>query len=105
MLRVGTITQHHKTPCYLQIPGRFAVQDSTCPFAGRQTGRLKPLIAEITDMSLRTLLTTLLLTCSFSVIAATEVVQLNNRTSADLLPVAQNFIGRDGKVGAYGNQL
>ncbi|MCU1753182.1 secretin N-terminal domain-containing protein [Pseudomonas sp. 6D_7.1_Bac1] len=56
-------------------------------------------------MSLRTLLTTLLLTCSFSVIAATEVVQLNNRTSADLLPVAQNFIGRDGKVSAYGNQL
>ncbi|ALI04660.1 elongation factor Ts [Pseudomonas sp. FW306-02-F02-AA] len=56
-------------------------------------------------MSLRTLLTTLLLTCSFSVVAATEVVQLNNRTSADLLPVAQNFIGRDGKVSAYGNQL
>ncbi|ROM94487.1 secretin N-terminal domain-containing protein [Pseudomonas brassicacearum] len=56
-------------------------------------------------MSLRTLLTTLLLTCSFSVVAATEVVPLNNRTSADLLPVAQNFIGRDGKVSAYGNQL
>lgn len=56
-------------------------------------------------MSLRTLLTTLLLTCSFSVVAATEVVQLNNRTSADLLPVAQNIIGRDGKVSAYGNQL
>ncbi|MCX7080641.1 MAG: secretin [Pseudomonas sp.] len=56
-------------------------------------------------MSLRTLLTTLLLTCSFSVIAATKVVQLDNRTSADLLPVAQNFIGRDGRVSAYGNQL
>ncbi|RUQ38711.1 secretin, partial [Micrococcus sp. HSID17228] len=28
-----------------------------------------------------------------------------NRTSADLLPVAQNFIGKDGSVSAYGNQL
>ncbi|MGE7960647.1 secretin N-terminal domain-containing protein [Pseudomonas sp. NPDC089530] len=56
-------------------------------------------------MSLRTLLTTLLLTASFSVTAATEIVPLNNRTSADLLPVAQNFLGRDGKVSAYGNQL
>ncbi|MFW0753799.1 secretin N-terminal domain-containing protein [Pseudomonas sp. H11T01] len=56
-------------------------------------------------MSLRPLLTTLLLTCSFSVMAATEIVPLNYRTSADLLPVAQNFIGKDGKVSAYGNQL
>lgn len=56
-------------------------------------------------MSLRTLLTTLLLATSFSVIAATEVVPLSNRTSADLLPVAQNFIGKDGTVSAYGNQL
>jgi len=56
-------------------------------------------------MSLRTLLTTLLLTCSFSVMAATEIVPLNYRTSADLLPVAQDFIGKDGKVSAYGNQL
>ena len=57
------------------------------------------------DISLRTLLTTLLLTCSFSVMAATEIVPLNYRTSSDLLPVAQNFIGKDGKVSAYGNQL
>ena len=56
-------------------------------------------------MSLRTLLTTLLVTCSFSVMAATEIVPLNNRTSADLLPVAQDFIGKDGQVSAYGNQL
>ncbi|WP_237882535.1 secretin N-terminal domain-containing protein [Pseudomonas sp. PGPR40] len=56
-------------------------------------------------MSLRTLLTTLLLICSFSVMAATEIVPLNYRTSADLLPVAQNFIGKDGQVSAYGNQL
>jgi hypothetical protein len=56
-------------------------------------------------MSLRTLLTTLLLAASFSVMAATEVVPLSNRTSADLLPVAQNFIGKDGTVSAYGNQL
>ncbi|MEB0046597.1 MULTISPECIES: secretin N-terminal domain-containing protein [unclassified Pseudomonas] len=56
-------------------------------------------------MSLRTLLTTLLLACSFSVVAATEIVPINYRTSADLLPVAQNFIGKDGQVSAYGNQL
>ena len=37
--------------------------------------------------------------------ADTEVVNLSNRTSADLLPVAQNFIGKDGTVSAYGNQL
>ncbi|MCK3826151.1 secretin N-terminal domain-containing protein [Pseudomonas sp. W2Aug9] len=56
-------------------------------------------------MSLRTLLTALLLTASVSALAATEVVNLSNRTSADLLPVAQNFIGKDGTVSAYGNQL
>ncbi|SSB98821.1 type II/III secretion system short domain-containing protein [Pseudomonas sp. 43mfcvi1.1] len=56
-------------------------------------------------MSLRTLLTTLLLGCSLSVMADTQVVPLNYRTSADLLPVAQNFIGKDGQVSAYGNQL
>ena len=56
-------------------------------------------------MSLRTLLTTLLLGCSFSVMAATEVVPLKFRTSADMLPMAQDFIGKDGQVSAYGNQL
>jgi len=56
-------------------------------------------------MSLRTLLTALILAVSCSAMADTEVVNLNNRTSADLLPVAQNFIGKDGTVSAYGNQL
>ncbi|MFI7801142.1 bacterial type II/III secretion system short domain protein [Pseudomonas sp. DD1] len=56
-------------------------------------------------MSLRTLVASLLMAVSFSTMAATEVVPLNNRTSADLLPVAQNFIGKDGTVSAYGNQL
>ncbi|MGE8334704.1 secretin N-terminal domain-containing protein [Pseudomonas laurylsulfatiphila] len=56
-------------------------------------------------MSLRTLLTTLLLGCSFSVMAATEIVPLKYHTSADLLPVAQDFVGKDGQVSAYGNQL
>ncbi len=56
-------------------------------------------------MSLRTLLTTLLLGCSFSVLAATEIVPLKYHTSADMLPVAQDFIGKDGQVSAYGNQL
>jgi len=56
-------------------------------------------------MSLRILLTTLLLAASLPVMAATEVVPLSNRTSAALLPAAQNFIGKDGTVSAYGNQL
>ena len=56
-------------------------------------------------MSLRTLLTTLLVTCSFSLMAATEIVPLNYHSSADMLPVAQDFIGKDGQVSAYGNQL
>ncbi|MGX1175773.1 secretin N-terminal domain-containing protein [Pseudomonas sp. R151218B TE3479] len=56
-------------------------------------------------MPLRTLLITLLLGCSLSVMADTQIVPLNYRTSADLLPVAQNFIGKDGQVSAYGNQL
>ncbi|MEB0120248.1 secretin N-terminal domain-containing protein, partial [Pseudomonas sp. CCI1.2] len=56
-------------------------------------------------MFLRTLFTSLLLVCSFSAVAATEVVPLNYRTSDDLLPVAKSFLGKDGTVSAYGNQL
>ncbi|KIH82789.1 secretin N-terminal domain-containing protein [Pseudomonas batumici] len=56
-------------------------------------------------MSLRTLLTGLLLACTLSAQAATEIIPLNYRTSADLLPVARDFIGKDGKVSAYQNQL
>ncbi|MBI6910145.1 secretin N-terminal domain-containing protein [Pseudomonas palleroniana] len=56
-------------------------------------------------MSLRTLLIAILLAASAPAVADTEVVNLSNRTSADLLPVAQNFIGKDGSVSAYGNQL
>ena len=52
-------------------------------------------------MSLRTLLTGLLLTCTLSAQAATEIIPLNYRTSADLLPVAQDFLGKDGKASAY----
>ncbi|MGE1154085.1 secretin N-terminal domain-containing protein [Pseudomonas kitaguniensis] len=55
--------------------------------------------------TLRTQLTALLLTASCSAIADTQVLDLSNRTSTDLLPVAQNFIGKDGTVSAYGNQL
>ncbi len=62
-------------------------------------------MSEITEMSLRTLLTALLVTCSFSVMAATEIVPLNYHTSADLLPVARDFIGKEGQVSAYENQL
>ena len=56
-------------------------------------------------MSLRTLLTGLLLACTLSAQAATEIIPLNYRTSADLLPVAQNVLGKDGKASAYQNQL
>lgn len=56
-------------------------------------------------MFLRTLLTSLLLACSFSAMAATEVVPLNYRTSDDLLPVAKSFLGDEGTVSAYQNQL
>jgi hypothetical protein len=56
-------------------------------------------------MSGRTLLASLLLIFSTCVSAATEVVPLNYRTSAELLPVAQSFIGQDGTVSSYGNQL
>ncbi|MCD5973224.1 secretin N-terminal domain-containing protein [Pseudomonas quasicaspiana] len=56
-------------------------------------------------MFLRPLLTSLLLICSVGVMAATEVVPLNYRTSDDLLPVAKSFLGPDGTVSAYNNQL
>ena len=56
-------------------------------------------------MFLRSLLTSILITCSVCVMAATEVVPLNFRTSDELLPVAKSFLGQDGKVSAYNNQL
>ncbi len=56
-------------------------------------------------MFLRSLLTSILITCSVCVTAATEVVPLNFRTSDELLPVAKSFLGQDGQVSAYNNQL
>ena len=56
-------------------------------------------------MSLRALIASLLMVFSISALADTKVITLQNRTSADLLPIAQNFIGKNGKVSAYGNQL
>lgn len=56
-------------------------------------------------MPLRPLLTCLLLALSLSAQAATQVLPLNYRTSADLLPVAQQIVGSNGTVAAYGNQL
>ena len=55
-------------------------------------------------MSLRPFIAGLLL-ASVSAIADTRVITLQNRTSVDLLPIAQNFVGKNGKVSAYGNQL
>ncbi|WP_044421971.1 secretin N-terminal domain-containing protein [Pseudomonas syringae group genomosp. 3] len=54
---------------------------------------------------LNTVLTSVLIAFSAQTLAATEVVPLNYRTSADLLPVAKSFLGADGSVSAYGNQL
>ncbi|WP_213878660.1 secretin N-terminal domain-containing protein [Pseudomonas sp. dw_358] len=54
---------------------------------------------------LRSLLAILLLALCLPALAATQVIPLNYRTADDMLPIARNFIGRDGNVSAYGNQL
>ena len=56
-------------------------------------------------MSLRPLIASLLLMFSLNALADTQIIELQNRTSADLLPVAKNFLGNQGNVTAYGNQL
>lgn len=56
-------------------------------------------------MSSKAIIASLLLVFSINALADTQVITLQNRTSADLLPIAQNFIGKNGKVSAYGNQL
>ena len=56
-------------------------------------------------MVLRPLIAGLMMLLSLSALADTQVITLQNRTSADLLAVAQNFIGKDGNVTVYGNQL
>jgi type II secretory pathway component GspD/PulD (secretin) len=56
-------------------------------------------------MPLRPLLTCLLLLTSLCAQAATQVLPLNYRTSDELLPVAKSFLGSQGSVSAYGNQL
>jgi type II secretory pathway component GspD/PulD (secretin) len=56
-------------------------------------------------MTLRLLLTCLLLNLSFAVQAASEVISLNYRTADDMLSVAQSVVGSEGRVTAYGNQL
>ncbi|WP_442108568.1 secretin N-terminal domain-containing protein [Pseudomonas sp. NUPR-001] len=56
-------------------------------------------------MPLRPLLASLLLSFSLSALAATEVLPLNHRSSAELLPTAQAFLGKDGSVSAFENKL
>ncbi|AIR91355.1 secretin N-terminal domain-containing protein [Pseudomonas cremoricolorata] len=56
-------------------------------------------------MPLRPLVATLLLCSSFAIQAATAVLPLQNRTSAQLLPTAQAFIGSEGSVSAFENKL
>ncbi|KPW97365.1 Type II and III secretion system protein [Pseudomonas savastanoi] len=54
---------------------------------------------------LNVVITSVLIAFSTQALSATEVVPLNYRTSADLLPVAKSFLGTEGSVSAYGNQL
>ncbi|MFO3723074.1 secretin N-terminal domain-containing protein [Pseudomonas sp. HLMP] len=61
--------------------------------------------AEIMDMPLRPLIASLLLAASLAAQAATEVLALQHRTSAELLPTVQSFLGKDGSVSAFENKL
>ncbi|RZI86402.1 MAG: secretin [Pseudomonas sp.] len=56
-------------------------------------------------MLLRPLLASLLLATSLGAQAATEVLPLQHRSSAELLPTAQAFIGKEGSVSAFENKL
>jgi len=66
---------------------------------------MQALPPEIGPMLRRTCLATLLLASSLTCQAATEVVPLQHRTSAQLLPTAQAFIGNDGSVNAFEDKL
>ncbi len=61
--------------------------------------------AEIMDMPLRPFFASLLLAASLTTHAATEVLPLQHRSSAELLPAAQSLIGKDGSVSAFENKL
>ena len=56
-------------------------------------------------MPLRPLCAALLLAASLTAQAATEVLPLQHRSSAELLPAAQAFIAKDGTVSAFENKL
>ena len=61
--------------------------------------------AEIMDMPLRPISAALLVAASLTAQAATEVLPLQHRSSAELLPAAQAFIAKDGTVSAFENKL
>ncbi|MCE1118113.1 MULTISPECIES: secretin N-terminal domain-containing protein [Pseudomonas] len=56
-------------------------------------------------MPLRPLLASLLLAASLTAQAATEVIPLQHRSSAELLPAAQSFLGKDGSVSTFEDKL
>jgi hypothetical protein len=56
-------------------------------------------------MPLHLLLACILFCITPATYAATQVLPLHYRTSADILPIAQQLVGREGSVAAYGNQL
>lgn len=67
--------------------------------------RLHSPFTETLPMSTRPLFISLALLASLSAQAQTEVVPLQHRSSAELLPPAQAFIGQDGTVSAFENKL
>ncbi len=67
--------------------------------------RLHSPFTETLPMSTRPLFISLALLVSLTAQAQTEVVPLQHRSSAELLPPAQAFIGQDGTVSAFENKL
>lgn len=56
-------------------------------------------------MTLRPLLSALLLAVCLPLQAATEVIPLNYRTADEVLDVVRSMLGNEGRVSNYGNQL
>lgn len=56
-------------------------------------------------MNLRALFVASLLTFSLPALSATEVIQLNNRSGDEMLPVVSDILGDEGRASVYGNQL
>lgn len=95
----------------LKIEGAMLriLSDSSHRQSARQVARKFAIMsippAEIMDMPLRPLLASLLLAASLTAQAATEVIPLQHRSSAEVLPAAQSFLGKDGSVSTFEDKL